>query len=65
MPLEGRPRTKISGGSGWGRTGLRSRIPTGLREQVGSGQLKPGGTLPSFAALCDQYKVSNAPPCSS
>jgi GntR family transcriptional regulator len=30
-----------------------------IRDQISSGQLKPGDKLPSFAALCRHYKVSN------
>jgi GntR family transcriptional regulator len=30
-----------------------------IREQISSGQLKPGDKLPSFAVLCKQYDVSN------
>ncbi|AEB47342.1 MULTISPECIES: winged helix-turn-helix domain-containing protein [Micromonospora] len=35
------------------------QVARDIREQVSSGQLKPGDKLPSFASLCDQYKVSN------
>ncbi|WP_405093134.1 winged helix-turn-helix domain-containing protein [Micromonospora sp. NBC_01392] len=35
------------------------QVARDIREQVSSGQLKPGDKLPSFAALCEHYKVSN------
>jgi GntR family transcriptional regulator len=30
-----------------------------IREQISSGQLKPGDKLPSFAALCEHYQASS------
>lgn len=34
------------------------QVARDIREQIASGQLKPGDKLPSFAALCEHYKVS-------
>jgi GntR family transcriptional regulator len=34
------------------------QVARDIREQITSGQLKPGDKLPSFAALCEHYKVS-------
>ncbi|RAO61793.1 Exu regulon transcriptional regulator [Micromonospora saelicesensis] len=35
------------------------QVARDIRQQVSSGQLKPGDKLPSFAALCEHCKVSN------
>ncbi|MEU4382279.1 MULTISPECIES: winged helix-turn-helix domain-containing protein [Actinomycetes] len=35
------------------------QVARDIREQVSSGQLKPGDKLPSFAALCEHYEASN------
>ncbi|MGC4806293.1 winged helix-turn-helix domain-containing protein [Micromonospora sp. DT233] len=35
------------------------QVTRDIREQISSGTLKPGEKLPSFAALCEHYKVSN------
>ncbi|KXK61525.1 GntR family transcriptional regulator [Micromonospora rosaria] len=35
------------------------QVARDIREQIASGQLKPGDKLPSFSALCQQYEVSN------
>ncbi|MGV9804572.1 winged helix-turn-helix domain-containing protein [Micromonospora chersina] len=35
------------------------QVARDIREQVSSGQLKPGDKLPSFVALCEHYEVSN------
>ncbi|MET7820883.1 GntR family transcriptional regulator [Micromonospora zamorensis] len=35
------------------------QVARDIREQISSGQLKPGDKLPSFAALCEHYDVSN------
>ncbi|GAA2704680.1 hypothetical protein GCM10010429_12210 [Micromonospora olivasterospora] len=35
------------------------QVARDIREQISSGHLKPGDKLPSFAALCEHYKVSN------
>ncbi|MEH0845286.1 winged helix-turn-helix domain-containing protein [Micromonospora sp. CPCC 205711] len=34
------------------------RVVRDIREQITSGELKPGDKLPSFKALCEHYKVS-------
>ncbi|WP_319463764.1 winged helix-turn-helix domain-containing protein [Micromonospora sp. RTP1Z1] len=34
------------------------QVARDIREQIKSGQLKPGDKLPSFNALCEHYKVS-------
>ena len=34
------------------------QVARDIREQIASGKLKPGDKLPSFNALCEQYKVS-------
>ncbi|WP_406037735.1 winged helix-turn-helix domain-containing protein [Micromonospora sp. NBC_00898] len=34
------------------------QVARDIREQIKSGQLKPGDKLPSFSALCEHYKVS-------
>lgn len=35
------------------------QVARDIREQISSGQLKPGDKLPSFAALCEHYRASN------
>ncbi|MET8835130.1 winged helix-turn-helix domain-containing protein [Micromonospora sp. NPDC004540] len=35
------------------------QVARDIREQISSGQLKPGDKLSSFAALCEHYEVSN------
>jgi GntR family transcriptional regulator len=35
------------------------QVARDIREQISSGRLKPGDKLPSFAALCEHYDVSN------
>ena len=34
------------------------QVARDIREQIKSGQLKPGDKLPSFSALCEHYEVS-------
>ncbi|GAA4563544.1 hypothetical protein GCM10023176_07650 [Micromonospora coerulea] len=35
------------------------QVARDIREQISSGELEPGDKLPSFAALCEHYEVSN------